>query len=51
MTVMSEAATPLLVQMLVGGLARYYETHDEAEISAIAARPAEAVPDGAAADA
>lgn len=47
MTVMSEAATPLLVQMLVGGLARYYETHDEAEIGAIAARPADAAPDDA----
>ncbi len=32
LTVMSEAATPLLVQMLVGGLARYYETHDEEEV-------------------
>jgi hypothetical protein len=31
MTVMSDAATPLLVQTLVGGLARYYETHDEEE--------------------
>jgi len=29
MTVMSEAATPLLVQMLVGGLARWYDEHDE----------------------
>jgi hypothetical protein len=29
MTVMSEAATPLLVQMLVGGLARWYEEHEE----------------------
>jgi hypothetical protein len=29
MTVMSDAATPLLVQMLVGGLARWYEEHDE----------------------
>ncbi|NWG20707.1 MAG: hypothetical protein HXY39_10300 [Chloroflexi bacterium] len=28
MTVMSDAATPLLVQMLVSGLARYYETHE-----------------------
>ncbi|HMO57414.1 MAG TPA: hypothetical protein PKA05_10065 [Roseiflexaceae bacterium] len=31
MTVMSEAATPLLVQTLVGGLARYYESLDEEE--------------------
>jgi hypothetical protein len=29
MTVMSEAATPLLVQMLVGGLARWYDEHEE----------------------
>jgi hypothetical protein len=29
MTVMSDAATPLLVQTLVGGLARYYEEHEE----------------------
>ncbi len=28
MTVMSDAATPLLVQMLVSGLARYYEEHE-----------------------
>jgi hypothetical protein len=32
MTVMSNAATPLLVQMLVGGLARWYDEHDEDEI-------------------
>lgn len=29
MTNMSEANTPLLVQMLVGGLARWYEEHEE----------------------
>jgi hypothetical protein len=29
MTVMSDAATPLLVQMLVGGLARWYDEHEE----------------------
>jgi hypothetical protein len=29
LTVMSDAATPLLVQMLVGGLARWYEEHEE----------------------
>lgn len=34
MTVMSEAATPLLVQMLVGGLARWYDEHEEEEASA-----------------
>ena len=31
MTVMSDAATPLLVQSLVGGLARYYEEFEEDE--------------------
>ncbi|GAB4126503.1 MAG: hypothetical protein Fur005_41200 [Roseiflexaceae bacterium] len=31
MTVMSDAATPLLVQMLVGGLARWYEENEEDE--------------------
>jgi hypothetical protein len=31
MTVMSDAATPLLVQTLVGGLARYYEEYEEDE--------------------
>jgi hypothetical protein len=31
LTVMSEQVTPLLVQMLVGGLARWYEEHEEAE--------------------
>ncbi len=31
MTVMSDAATPLLVQMLVSGLARYYEEHEADE--------------------
>ena len=31
MTVMSDAATPLLVQMLVSGLARYYEEHEPDE--------------------
>ncbi|MFO7168669.1 MAG: hypothetical protein DIU80_011670 [Chloroflexota bacterium] len=31
MTVMSEAATPLLVQTLVGGLARYYDEYEEDE--------------------
>lgn len=42
MTVMSDAATPLLVQTLVGGLARYYdeleddETADEAESEPVA---------------
>jgi hypothetical protein len=34
MTVMSEAATPLLVQMLVGGLARWYDEHEDEEASA-----------------
>ncbi len=29
MTVMSEAATPLLVQMLVGGLSRWYDEHED----------------------
>ncbi len=29
MTVMSDAATPLLVQMLVGGLARWYEENED----------------------
>ena len=29
MTVMSEAVTPLLAQMLVGGLSRWYDEHDE----------------------
>lgn len=29
MTVMSDANTPLLVQMLVGGLARWYEEHED----------------------
>ena len=28
---MSDAATPLLVQMLVSGLARYYEEHEPDE--------------------
>jgi hypothetical protein len=32
MTVMSNAATPLLVQMLVGGLARWYDEHEDEEI-------------------
>jgi hypothetical protein len=36
MTVMSEAATPLLVQMLVGGLARWYDEHEEEEPTASA---------------
>jgi hypothetical protein len=31
MSVMSDAATPLLVQMLVGGLARWYDEHEEEE--------------------
>lgn len=35
MTVMSDAATPLLVQMLVGGLARWYDEHEEFETSAM----------------
>ncbi len=34
MTVMSDAATPLLVQMLVSGLARYYEEHEPDETAA-----------------
>lgn len=34
MTVMSDAATPLLVQMLVGGLARWYDEHEEFEMAA-----------------
>lgn len=34
MTVMSDAATPLLVQMLVSGLARYYEEHEADETAA-----------------
>lgn len=38
MTVMSDAATPLLVQTLVGGLARYYEEIEEEEEEA---QPAE----------
>jgi hypothetical protein len=29
LTVMSDAVTPLLVQMLVGGLARWYDEHEE----------------------
>jgi hypothetical protein len=37
MTVMSDAATPLLVQMLVGGLARWYDEHEEEEETAPAA--------------
>ncbi len=32
MTVMSNAATPLLVQMLVGGLARWYDEHEEEDV-------------------
>ncbi len=28
-TVMSDAVTPLLVQMMVGGLARWYDEHEE----------------------
>ncbi len=32
MTVMSEAATPLLIQSLVGGLARYYDEHEPEEV-------------------
>ncbi|MEM8531449.1 MAG: hypothetical protein AAGF95_11430 [Chloroflexota bacterium] len=31
MTVMSDAITPLLVQMMVGGLARWYDEHEEDE--------------------
>lgn len=31
MTLMSDAVTPLLAQMMVGGLARYYDEHEEAE--------------------
>lgn len=34
LTVMSDAATPLLVQMLVGALARWYDEHDETESEA-----------------
>jgi hypothetical protein len=37
-TVMSDANTPLLVQMLVGGLSRWYDEHEEDE------EPAEAAP-------
>lgn len=39
MTVMSEAATPLLVQSLVGGLARYYESVEDEEEPAAEAQP------------
>ena len=39
MTVMSDANTPLLVQMLVGGLSRWYDEHDEEQI--IAEQPAQ----------
>jgi hypothetical protein len=31
LTVMSEAVTPLLAQMLVGALARWYDEHEEDE--------------------
>ena len=31
LTVMSEAATPLLVQMMVAALARWYDEHEEDE--------------------
>jgi hypothetical protein len=31
LTVMSDAVTPLLAQMLVGGLSRWYDEHDEDE--------------------
>jgi hypothetical protein len=34
MTVMSDAATPLLVQTLVGGLARYYDEYEEDAVTA-----------------
>jgi hypothetical protein len=33
-TVMSDANTPLLVQMLVGGLSRWYDEHEEEETQA-----------------
>jgi hypothetical protein len=33
-TVMSDANTPLLVQMLVGGLSRWYDEHEEEEVAA-----------------
>jgi len=33
-TVMSDANTPLLVQMLVGGLSRWYDEHEEEETAA-----------------
>jgi hypothetical protein len=32
MTVMSNAITPLLVQMTVGGLSRWYDEHEEGEV-------------------
>lgn len=34
LTLMSEAVTPLLAQMMVGGLARWYDEHEEEELSA-----------------
>jgi hypothetical protein len=34
LTVMSDANTPLLVQMLVGGLSRWYDEHEEEEAAA-----------------
>ena len=34
LTVMSDANTPLLVQMLVGGLSRWYDEHEEEETAA-----------------
>lgn len=40
MTVMSSAATPLLIQMLVGGLARWYDEHEEEQNEAPAAESA-----------
>lgn len=42
MTVMSDAATPLLVQTLVGGLARYYESIEDDEEPAAAETQPEA---------
>jgi hypothetical protein len=40
MTVMSTAATPLLIQMLVGGLARWYDEHEDEQSEAPAAESA-----------
>ncbi len=41
LTVMSDAVTPLLAQMMVGGLSRWYDEHEEEEDEAEAVESAE----------